>query len=89
MEVPMLGVELEPQLLAYTTAIAKPDLSYICDLRHSSWQGQIPDPLSKARDQTLILKDTSRIHFHCATMGIPRNSLFILNTNSFLHCMYH
>ena len=35
MEVPRLGVELELQLLAYTTAIATPDLSTICDLHHS------------------------------------------------------
>ena len=32
MEVPELGVELELQLLAYTTATAAPDLSHICDL---------------------------------------------------------
>ena len=40
MQVPGLGVEseLELQLLAYTTATATPDLSHICDLRHSSRQ---------------------------------------------------
>ena len=27
------------------------------------------NPLSKARDQTCVLMDTSLIHFHCATMG--------------------
>ena len=32
MEVPRLGVESELQLLAYTTAIATRDLSYVCDL---------------------------------------------------------
>ena len=36
MEVPRLGAELELQLLAYTTATAAPDLSYICNLHHSS-----------------------------------------------------
>ena len=50
MEVPRLGVELELQLLAYATARAKEDLSHICDLHHSSWQCQILNPLSKARD---------------------------------------
>ena len=50
MEVPRLRVELEPQPPAYTTARALPDPSRICDLHHSSRQGQIPDPLSKARD---------------------------------------
>ena len=29
------------------------------------------NPLSKARDQTHILVDSSQIHFHCATMGTP------------------
>ena len=50
MESPSLGVELELQLLAYTTAAATGDLSHICNLHHSSWQHPIPDPLSKARD---------------------------------------
>ena len=31
MEVPRLGVKLELQLLAYTTATAMQDPSYICD----------------------------------------------------------
>ena len=38
MEVPRLGVELELQLLAYTTATATPDLSQVCDLHHNSQQ---------------------------------------------------
>ena len=52
MEVPKLEVELEPQLQAYTPATAAEVPSPICDLYHSSWQHQIPNPLSKARDQT-------------------------------------
>ena len=47
------------------------DLSYLYDLPHSSQQCQIPDPLSKARDPTHILMNTSEIHFHCAMMGAP------------------
>ena len=35
-EIPRLGVELELQLLAYTTVRATPDPSHICDLYHSS-----------------------------------------------------
>ena len=35
MEVPMLGVEWELQLLAYTTAIATPGPSHVFDLHHS------------------------------------------------------
>ena len=55
MEIPKLGVELELQLPTYTTATAMP----------------IPNPLSKARDQTCILMDTSRIRFCCAMTGTP------------------
>ena len=58
MEVPGLGVESELQLSAYTTAMATPDPSCICDLLHSSWQHWILNPLTKARDQTLILMNT-------------------------------
>ena len=50
MEVPRLGVELELQLLPYTTATATPDLSRICDLHCSSQQHLILNPLSEARD---------------------------------------
>ena len=49
-EVPMLGIESELQLQAYTTAIAMRDLSGICNLCHSLWQWQIFNPLIKARD---------------------------------------
>ena len=63
MEVPRVGDELELQLLAYTTATAKPDPSHICDLHYSSWQRQILNLLSKARDGTCILMDTSQIHY--------------------------
>ena len=57
LEVPWLGVELELQLPAYTTAIAAQDPSGICDLQHSSWQHQILNPLSKARYRTWTLMD--------------------------------
>ena len=50
MEVPRLGVKLELQLLAYATATATPDPRRICALHYSSWQHQILNPLSKARD---------------------------------------
>ena len=63
MEVPRLGVESELQLLAYTTANATWDLSHICNLHHSSRQRQILYPLSKARDQTHILVDTSWVPY--------------------------
>ena len=75
-DVPSLGVKLELQLPAYTTATAMRDLSRVCDLHHSSRQHQIPDPLSKARDQTRVLMDSIQICFHCATMGTPPGYIF-------------
>ena len=63
MEVSRIGVE-------YTTATATRDLSRVCHLHHSSAQHQILNPLSKARDRTLIPMDTSRVRYHCATKGI-------------------
>ena len=55
MEVPRLGVQSELELLAYTTATATPDPSYIFDLHHSSKQHRISKTLSKARDRTHVL----------------------------------
>ena len=52
MEVPKLGVKLELQVPAYATATAMQDQSQVCNLYHSSWQHQILQPLSKARDRT-------------------------------------
>ena len=59
LEVPRLGVQTELQLLAYTTATARPYPSHIYDLHHSAQQRQILNPLSEARDQTHIIMDTS------------------------------
>ena len=42
-------------------------------LHHSSWQHQILNSLSEARDQTCILMDTSRIRFCYATTGTLRD----------------
>ena len=61
MEVPRLGVKCKLQLLAYTTARATSDPSHNSDLCCSLWQPWIPSPLSKARDLTCILMDTSHI----------------------------
>ena len=83
MEVPRLGVESELQLPAYTTATARRDPSHICELHHSSWQCWILDPMSKARNRTCILTDTSQILFHCTlrellsfsfTMAFPQET---------------
>ena len=58
MEVPRLGVR---NGTVTATATAMLDASCICKLHHNSQQGWILNPLSKARDQTCILIDTSRI----------------------------
>ena len=58
MEVPRLGVELELQMPAYTTATATQDPSHTCNLHHGSGQHWILNPLSKARERTHILMDT-------------------------------
>ena len=47
-EVPRLGVELELQLQAYTTALATWDPSCVCDLHHSS---VMPDPYPSEQGQ--------------------------------------
>ena len=75
MEIPGLGVESELQLPAYTTDTATPDGSLLCDLPCSSWQGRMLDPPSTARDRTCILKDTSLVHYHWATVGAPHQHL--------------
>ena len=71
MEVAKLGVESVLQPLAYTMTTAMLDLSCICDLHHNSWQCQILNPLSEARDLNCVLMVPSQIRFHCATMGTP------------------
>ena len=81
MEVSRLGVELELQLPAYTTAMQ--DLNRVCDLHHSSRQHQILNALSKARDQTCLLTNPSCIVNHSAMMGTPFKSLGIFNSHNF------
>ena len=58
MEVPRLGVELEQQLPAYSTATATQEPSCICDLHCSLRQCWILNPLNKARDRACILIGT-------------------------------
>ena len=62
------GVELELQLLAYTTAIATWDTNHVSNLHHSSWQCQILNPQSKAG---IVFMDTSQVRYRWATMGTP------------------
>ena len=76
MKIPRLGVESELQLQAYTTDTEMQDPSCVCDLPHSSWQCQILNPLSEARDQSHVLMDTSQVHYCWATMGTPVSSFW-------------
>ena len=64
MEVSRLGVKLDLQLLAYTTATATAtrDLSHICNLHHSSQQHQILNPPREAGDRTRNPMVPSWIH---------------------------
>ena len=59
MEVSRLEVELELRLLAYTAAMAMLDLSHVYDLCCSLWPHQILNPLSKAREKTCIIGETT------------------------------
>ena len=56
-----VGVKLELELPAYATATAMPDQSGIFHLHHSSWQQEIFNALSKARDRTCNLMARSWI----------------------------
>ena len=71
--------QIREQLLAYATATAIPDLCSIFKLHQSSQQCQILNPLSKARDQTLVCLDTSGVRYCCSTMGTPH--AFILDSH--------
>ena len=77
MEVPRLGDESGLQLPAYATATATRDPSRICDLKHSSWQHWILDPLSRARDGTHILMDASQVHYRWAMTRTPKTIYFL------------
>ena len=70
-EAPRLGCKSEFQLSTTATW----DSSHVCNLHHSSQQCQISDPLSKAKDQTLILVDIRWICFCCTTTGTPKFTL--------------
>jgi len=59
---------------AEATAIATPNPSCICDLCCSLQQCQVLNPLSKARDGTLILMDTS---WDLNLLSSSRNSCFL------------
>ena len=87
-EVSSLGVELELQPSAYTTATAMRDLSHVCDLPHSSPWHRILNPLREARDRTYVLMDTGQIYFCWASMGTAMESLSTITQIFFLSQFY-
>ena len=66
-------------MLAYTTATARPDLSLIGNLHHSSGQCRILNPLSEARDGICVLTNAHQIRFHWVTMGTPL--IYLMNVS--------
>ena len=88
MEVPRPGVESELQLSAYATATATWDLRCVCDLHHSSGKLWIPNPLSQARDQTLIFMDTSQVCCRCAPTGTQRPCLLLIYLLLYIYLFY-
>ena len=76
-EVPRLGVKLELQLSAYTTATAIWDLSLVCDLHHRSQQCWVLSPLNGASDGTRILMDTSRVPYPLSHNGNSQHGLHL------------
>jgi len=73
MEVPRLGLQSEPKLLATATAML--DLSLVCDVHHSSQQCWILNPLSWARDRTRVLMDPSQVCYYWAIAGTPKRCI--------------
>ena len=82
MEVPRLGVDLELQLPACTTAT--PDPSCICNLHRSLQQRGILNPLSEARDWTRIFMDTCQMCYCWATTGTPTVDIMSMWSGIFL-----
>ena len=54
---------------AYRKSQARGIGATAASLHHSSWQRQILNTLSEARDGTRIPMDTSWVRFHCTTVG--------------------
>ena len=48
---------------AAATATATPDPGSMYNLHYSLWQRWVLNPLSEARDGTLVLVDTSWVHY--------------------------
>ena len=63
--------------IAHTGSQARGQIRAVAtSLYHSSRQLRILNPLSEARDQTLIIMDTSHFRFHWAMMETPESRSF-------------
>ena len=89
MEVPRIGVELELQLPAYTTATAMLDPSWVCNLHRSSQRCWILNPLIEAREQTHVLLGTSWFVNHWDTTGTPLLHILKLVLKFFIMRLNH
>ena len=82
MEVARLGIRAVAASLHHSRSTLDP--SHNRDLHHRKWLwcdhgcGQILNPLSMAGDLTYLLMDITRVCYHCATMGMPRNIIFMI-----------
>ena len=71
MEVPRLGVESEQQLLAYTTATATPDPSWVCNLYHTHGNTKSLTHWARPGIEPPSLWILVRFITHWATTGTP------------------
>ena len=69
---------------SYTTATATWDPNHVFNLHGSSQQHWILNPMSKARDGTHVLMDTSQVCDHWATTGTPKLQSLLTLSKHFL-----
>ena len=82
---PRLGVELQLQPPACAATTPTWDPSPVFNPHHSSQQCRILNPLSEARDRTLVLMDPSRVRYHWATPELPQLPYSFLSRSSPLY----
>ena len=84
-EYPRIGVQSELQLQAYSTAMAMPDLSCICNLCQSLWEHWILNSLGKARDPHIHYV---RFLTHWATRRTPSWEILIKSVSLICFLIY-
>ena len=71
MEVPRRGVQSKLWQPTYTTTTAMWDPNHVCNLHHSSWQCQVPNPLARPGVEPTTSWFLVRFVNHWAMMGTP------------------